>query len=176
MYWTWKHNFMTVDILLLQHGIVCVCFSERFRMLLDNLWACVETQQRASENQLISSESPSNLLAYFIVYKCLQIWLVFVIIFHQLIILHVFLNNFRVQSQESFTLYFPKCIARSSELHIPLYISQHCWIPQLSYANGWQLCTVTPSSTTHNYQASSTSAVEEFQKANRQSRKAQKIV
>lgn len=39
--------------LLLQHVIVCVCFSEKFRMLLDNLWACVEPQQPHSENRLL---------------------------------------------------------------------------------------------------------------------------
>lgn len=44
-----KNDGFDLTVVVLAH-VLCV-FSEKIRMLLEGLWACVETQQQDSENQ-----------------------------------------------------------------------------------------------------------------------------
>lgn len=66
-----KNDGFDLTVVVLTH-VLCV-FSEKIRMLLEGLWACVETQQQDSENQLhFRGKASLSPLCYIYEVRCLS--------------------------------------------------------------------------------------------------------
>lgn len=121
---------------------VCVCFSEKIRMLLGNLWACVEPQEQHSANLLhLSGEASSSPFVYLcsttdnsqqvsLLLNNISDFLFSLYFFHHFTFPHAckrlffYFCNFRVHFQASSTVLSKKQTALSSELHFPVCFSQ----------------------------------------------------